>query len=131
MQEGSKEKPVKIAVIDDDPSMVKVLRIMLTSSGYEVVEATSGTRGFMVAKRELPDLVLLDIMMPDVDGFEVCRRLKLDPDTKNIPVIFVSAKTGLEHVEMGLSMGADGYITKPFELKDILDKIEEVVGSRG
>ena len=131
MQEGSKEKPIKIAVIDDDPSMVKVLRIMLTSSGYEVVEATSGTRGFMVAKRELPDLVLLDIMMPDVDGFEVCRRLKLDPDTKNIPVIFVSAKTGLEHVEMGLSMGADGYITKPFELKDILDKIEEVVGSRG
>ena len=131
MQEDSNKKPVKIAVIDDDPSMVKVLRIMLVSSGYEVVEATSGTRGFMVAKMELPDLVLLDIMMPDVDGFEVCRRLKLDPDTKNIPVIFVSAKTGSEHVEMGLSMGAEGYITKPFELKDILEKIEEVIGPVG
>ena len=131
MQDSSKEKPVKIAVIDDDPSMVKVLRIMLTSSGYEVVEAMSGTKGFMITKRELPDLVLLDIMMPDVDGFEVCRRLKLDPDTEKIPVIFVSAKTGSEHIEMGLSMGAEGYITKPFELQDILDKIEEVIGPAG
>ena len=131
MQKSSKEKSVKIAIIDDDPSMVKVLRIMLTSSGYEVVEATSGTKGFMITKRELPDLVLLDIMMPDVDGFEVCRRLKLDPDTKNIPVIFVSAKTGAEHIEMGLSLGAEGYITKPFELQDILDKIVEVIGPAG
>lgn len=131
MQGSSKEKPVKIAVVDDDPSMVRVLRIMLTSSGYEVVEAMSGTKGFLIVKRELPDLVLLDIMMPDVDGFEVCRRLKLDPDTENIPVIFVSAKTGSEHIEMGLSLGAEGYITKPFELQDILDKIEEVIGPVG
>ncbi|MBU4193519.1 MAG: response regulator [Actinobacteria bacterium] len=128
MRKSNKDKSIKIAVIDDDPSMVKVLRIMLATSGYEVVEALSGVKGVMIVKGESPDLVLLDIMMPDVDGFEVCRRLKLDPETKDIPVIFVSAKTGSEHIEMGLSMGAEGFLIKPFELQEILDKIEEVTG---
>ena len=83
-----------------------------------------------MVKSERPDLVLLDIMMPDVDGFEVCRKLKLDPDTCDIPVVFVSAKTGAEHIERGLSLGAQGYITKPFGLQDILDIIEDTIGTQ-
>jgi CheY-like chemotaxis protein len=66
-------------------------------------------------------------MMPDIDGFEVLRKLKLDPETGGVPVIFVSARTGREHIDSGLSLGAQGYITKPFKPEDLIDKIEEVL----
>lgn len=126
--EGVGDKALRVAVVDDDPELVKVLRVILSIKGIDVLEAYSGMGGYMMIKKELPDVVLLDIMMPDVDGFEICRKLKLDPETQEIPVIFVSAKTGQEHVERGLSLGAQGYITKPFNPKVLLAKIFEVAG---
>jgi len=121
-------KTMQVAVIDDDPDILKVLRVILGARGIEVQEALSGLKGFVMVKRELPDVVLLDIMMPDIDGFEVLRKLKLDPETAGIPVIFLSAKTGKEHVERGLSLGAQGYVTKPFDPEELVVKIEEVAG---
>lgn len=126
--DGAERKPLRVAVIDDDPELVKVLRVIMTINGIEVLEAYSGMGGYMMVRNELPDVVLLDIMMPDVDGFEICRKLRLDEATAHIPIIFVSAKTGQEHVERGLSLGAQGYITKPFNPKVLLAKIMEVAG---
>jgi CheY-like chemotaxis protein len=127
MAQADSKKNLRIAVIDDDPDMVKVIRVMLRVRGAEVLEALSGLGGFALVKRELPDVVLLDIMMPDIDGFEVLRKLKLDPEVGDIPVIFVSARTGREHIERGLSLGAQGYITKPFKPEDLMGKIDEVL----
>ena len=107
--------------------MVKVIRVILRVAGIEVLEAFSGIRGFTLVKRELPDAVLLDIMMPDIDGFEVLRKLKLDPETNHIPVIFVSARTGREHIDKGLSLGAQGYVTKPFKPDHLVGQIKEVL----
>lgn len=120
--------PRKVLIVDDDPSISKLLSMALSSEGYEVYEALNGIKGYKVARREKPDVVLLDIMMPEVDGFEVFRRIKLDPTTNGIPVLFVSAKSSEEDVNKGLSMGADGYITKPFAISYLLDKVNEVIG---
>lgn len=127
MAQADSKKNLRIAVIDDDPDMVKVIRVMLRVRGAEVLEALSGLGGFALVKRELPDVVLLDIMMPDIDGFEVLRKLKLAPEVGDIPVIFVSARTGREHIERGLSLGAQGFITKPFKPEDLMGKIDEVL----
>jgi len=101
--------------------------LILNRAGYEVVEATSGIKGYALIKNELPDLVLLDIMLPDIDGFEVMRKLRLDERTKHIPIVFVSAVTAMEHIERGLSLGAQGYITKPFKPQMLLEKVSEAL----
>lgn len=129
MSEKRFDPPLKVAVVDDDPEMVKAIKMMLNLAGAEVLEAISGVTGYLLIKRELPDAVLLDIMMPDIDGFEVCRKLKLNPTTKDIPVIFVTARSGQEHIDRGLSLGAQGYITKPFGPDDLIDKISQVTGA--
>lgn len=116
-------------MIDDDPEMVKAVKMMLKLEGVEVLEADSGVTGYLLIKRELPDAVLLDVMMPDIDGYEVCRKLKLNHSTKDIPIIFVTAKTGQEHIDRGLSLGAQGYITKPFGPGDLIDKITKVTSA--
>lgn len=124
------KETLRIAVVDDDPDIVKVIRVILTVHGMEVMEALSGMKGYMMIRNEKPDAVLLDIMMPDIDGYEILRKIKLDPETSDIPVIFVSAKTGQEHVEMGLSLGAQGYVTKPFRPEDLVEAIEKAVAER-
>ncbi|HEY5533054.1 MAG TPA: response regulator [Candidatus Anoxymicrobiaceae bacterium] len=129
MAEPTFKKPLRVVVVDDDPEMVKAIEVMLRIAGIDVKGAFSGVTGYMLAKRELPDAIVLDIMMPDIDGYEVCRKLKLNPDTKHIPVIFVTARTGQEHIERGLSLGAQGYITKPFEPSELIEKLSEVTGS--
>lgn len=114
--------------MDDDRDMCKLLRVMLEPKGFSVLEVYSGARALTVTRRELPDVVLLDIMMPDLDGFDVCRELKLDAKTKEIPIIFVTAKTGREHLERGMSLGAQGYITKPLRPEVLIEKLYEVTG---
>jgi CheY-like chemotaxis protein len=121
---------VRVLVVDDDPSMRRLLRVMLEPKGFSVTEANSGAHALNVARRELPDVVLLDIMMPDIDGFGVCRELKLNATTKEIPVIFVTAKAGREHFEKGMSLGAQGYITKPFHPDVLFEKLYEITGKR-
>lgn len=126
MPDRSSQGTVRVAIVDDDPGIVKVISVILKTNGFEVVDALSGAMALTLIKTERPDVVLLDIMMPDVDGFEVCRQMKADPGTKDIPIIFVSAKTGMDHVEKGLELGADGYIIKPFAPAVLIAKIREV-----
>lgn len=121
-------EPIRVLVVDDDPQIVKVMRLMLKIRGYEVLEALRGAEGVQVAQEKKPDVILLDIMMPDIDGYDVFRQLRLDPATMDIPVIFVSAKASQEHVDTGLSLGAEGYITKPFQPEDLLEEISRVLG---
>jgi len=128
LEEKRFKTPIRVAVVDDDPDMVKAIRVMLNLAGAEVLEAISGVSGYLLIKRELPDAVLLDIMMPDIDGFEVCRKLKLNPSTKDIPVVFVTARSGHEHIDLGLSLGAQGCISKPFTPDDLINKIAQVTG---
>jgi two-component system, OmpR family, alkaline phosphatase synthesis response regulator PhoP len=120
---------MKIAVVDDDPELLRSIEVMLSVAGAKVLGARNGIAGYLMIRRERPDVVLLDIMMPDMDGYEVCRKLKLDPLTKGIPIIFLTAKSGHSHIELGLSLGAQDYITKPFEDGELIGKITKVVKS--
>jgi CheY-like chemotaxis protein len=100
----------------------------LKSGGYEVLEATDGLSAIQVACAEQPDLVLMDVMMPALDGYEACRRLKADPETADIPVIMLTAKTQAAEQKTGMDAGASGYITKPFTPKDLVAQVSEFLG---
>lgn len=126
-EKPSDSRGCKVLIIDDDPSINKLVKIALTRKGYVVSEALNGMRGCKIAKRELPDVIILDIMIPDIDGFEVFRRIRLDQDTKNIPVLFLSALTTEDAIHKGLFMGAKGYISKPFTPEQLIEAIEEIV----
>jgi len=131
MSAGSDRGPVRVAIVDDDPGIVKVISVILKTNGFEVVNALSGAGAIDMIRAEQPDVVLLDIMMPDIDGFEVCRQIKGDPATKDIPVIFVSAKTGMDHMDKGMELGAAGYIIKPFIPAALIAKIKETTDRSG
>ncbi len=130
MEEDVEKRRLRVLIIDDDPFIIKVVRVMLKVHGMEVFEAPNGTQGLAATKELLPDVVLLDIMMPDLNGFEVCKAIRLDDETREIPIIFVSAVTAPEQIKKGLSLGAQGYLTKPFETDGIVSKIQEVTNSK-
>lgn len=113
-----------ILVIDDMPANLQMLNDMLSNAGYIVRSATSGKQGLDSAQAEYPDLILLDICMPGIDGYEVCRQLKSDPDTQNIPVIFISGLIDHEDKIKGFQVGGVDYITKPFQRAEVLARIE-------
>tara|TARA_B110000037_G_scaffold213074_1_gene267032 strand:- start:56982 stop:58166 length:1185 start_codon:yes stop_codon:yes gene_type:complete len=115
--------PSKVLVVDDQPVNVKLLQRKLERVGMSVVTAFRGEQALKLAKEELPDIILLDIMMPEVDGFEVWRRLKEKKSTKSIPVIFITAKTSREGKLKGLDTGAADYITKPIDLDETIARI--------
>lgn len=112
-----------VLVVDDTPSNIQVLAEALRTE-YRVRVANSGRMALeIIATKGLPDIVLLDVMMPDMDGYEVCRRLKNDSLTKDVPVIFITAKTGAQDEEQGLRLGAVDYVTKPFHLPIVLARV--------
>ncbi len=115
----------KVLVIEDHAPTVELIRTVLQTVGYEVTIALDGPLGLRKAADERPDLILLDVMMPELDGFEVCRRLKADPRTNRIPVIIVSVKASPENFEFAEKAGADGYLTKPFENQALLALMEK------
>lgn len=114
----------RILVIEDDLFIRENIYEVLELSGYNVFTASNGKEGLDLAFELTPDLIVCDIMMPLADGFEVKERLSLNPSTKNIPFIFLSAKTETKELSMGITLGADDYITKPFEIKDLLKSIK-------
>ena len=116
----------KILVVDDEPHLVDMVATRLRANRYEAVTAVRGGEGIEKAKREKPDLILLDVLMPDMDGYGVLSRLKEAPETKEIPVIMLTVRRWNEDIERALSAGAVDYIGKPFEPKDLLDKIQKV-----
>jgi len=120
-------KREKILVVEDEADLREVLSYNLTRDGYRVVTAETGTDGLKKARKDAPDLVLLDLMLPDVDGVEVCRRLKKDPLTATLPIIMVTAKGEEADVVLGLGVGADDYVPKPFSPRTLLARVKAVL----
>lgn len=113
----------KILVVDDEVYIVHILDFSLRMEGYEVVTALDGEQALERIESERPDLIVLDIMMPKLDGYEACRRLRANPDTRDIPIILLSAKGRNVDQKMGIDAGADEYITKPFSPRKLVEKI--------
>ena len=114
----------KILIAEDEESLLKLESILLTSKGYDVRGVSNGQQALDAIAEERPDLVLLDIMLPEIDGFEVCQRIKDDPETKDIPVIMLTAKKSREDMARGEKVGADWYITKPFKSAMVIETIQ-------
>ena len=117
-------KPQTILAIDDMPDILKMIKKRLEHWGYRALTAYSGEEGLALAEAEQPDLILLDILMPQMKGREVCARLKANPKTKDIPVIFLTALGLADHVKAGLRLGAEDYIIKPFEPTVLHERIQ-------
>lgn len=118
---------VTILMVDDNPANIKLLADMLSSRGYKVQQATNGPDALALARSQLPDIILLDIFMPGMDGYTVCRKLKADRLTQDIPVIFISALTDVDDIVRGFDVGGSDYITKPFRFKEVLARIANML----
>lgn len=114
----------KILIVEDEESLLKLESILLTSRGYEVKGVADGRSALESIAAVKPDLVLLDIMLPEMDGFEVCRQIKSDEATRHIPVIMLTAKKSREDMIKGEQVGADWYITKPFKSAMVIETIQ-------
>ncbi|MFC1571391.1 response regulator transcription factor [Candidatus Margulisiibacteriota bacterium] len=121
------DKKKRILLIEDDRDMVAAIRLRLEANHFEVLVAHNGTDGLNLARAENPDLIILDIMLPKLDGFSVCRMLKFDEKYKNLVIIILSAKVQKSDIARGKEVGADAYITKPFKAEELLAKINELL----
>lgn len=119
----------KLLIADDEPHIVKVLEIRLKKAGYDVRTANDGEQTLERIKEDKPDLVVLDVMMPPPNGFQLCRMLKDDAKYKDIPIILLTAKASESDQFWGMESGASAYITKPYSPEDLLGKIRELVGA--
>ena len=117
----------KILLVDDEIDTLLPLKLSLEVEDYLVLGASNGFEALQLAKTNIPDLILLDIMMPGMDGYEVCIQLKTDPVTRNIPVIMLTAKDAVREKVKGLDIGADDYVTKPFNLNELKARIKSVL----
>lgn len=115
-------------IVDDEEGIVKVVKMYLEHHGYEVITAGDGQEGLERAKADKPDVIVLDLMLPRMDGYKVCGLLKRDARYAKIPVILFTAKAQEKDVKLGEEVGADAYITKPFEPEVLLSKIKELTG---
>ena len=119
--------PKKILVVDDEPHFLLLVKSRLEGNGYQTVEATDGVEALRKAKEEKPDLILLDLMLPKMDGYKVCGFLKKDSRYAKIPIVLFSARAQAADIKMGEEVGADGYLTKPFEPDSLLEKIRKLL----
>lgn len=119
----------KILIVDDEAHIVELVRVCLEDSDYEIVEAYDGAEALNKARQEKPDLILLDIMLPKMDGYEVCKNLKHSEDTRHIPVVMLTAKGQEVDKVKGFQSGADAYMTKPFSPLRLLTELEEKLSS--
>ena len=120
----------KILVIEDDPASLRLMQYTLGHGGYEVLTALNGMEGLKKAQSEEPDLVILDIMLPGIDGFEICHRLRAEPQTAQLPIIMLSGKAREVDKETGLKVGADDYLIKPASPSEIIDKVESLLAQK-
>jgi two-component system OmpR family response regulator len=114
----------KILIVEDDQTLLEVLRYNLVKEGYKVLTTINGVQALEIARQEKPDLIILDLMLPDLDGFEVCRILRKE---MTVPILMLTAKTEEVDKVMGLELGADDYITKPFSLRELLARIRAML----
>ena len=117
----------RILVVEDEDSLLKLESILLSSKGYDVTGVMDGKAALVQMATNPPDLVVLDIMLPELDGFEVCRQIKENPATKGIPVIMLTAKKNSQDYARGMEVGADAYITKPFKSAKVMETIETLL----
>ena len=125
--ENFSDRRSKILLVDDEIDTLLPLKMSLEVEDYLVLGASNGYEALELAKTNIPDLILLDIMMPGMDGYEVCARLKKDPVLRNIPVIMLTAKDAVREKVKGLDIGADDYVTKPFNLNELKARIKSVI----
>lgn len=120
---------MRVVCIEDEPEMIDLVRLILGRKGFEVIGANGGVEGLETVRREKPDLVLLDLMMPDMDGWEVYQQIKADEELREIPVVVVTAKAQSIDKVLGLHIAkVDDYITKPFGPQELLESVEKILG---
>jgi two-component system phosphate regulon response regulator PhoB len=117
----------RIMIVEDEADIREILEYSLTREGYRVTSATDGASGLDLIRRDLPELVLLDLMLPDIDGLEICRQLKADRATEDIAIVMVTAKGEESDIVLGLGLGADDYIPKPFSSKELVARVRSVL----
>jgi len=116
----------RVLVVDDEPDVRMLLRTNLRAGGFDVLEASNGAEGLAIAKHELPTVIILDLMMPEMNGIEVCRALRKHPPTSRIPILMLTAKTTEEDKVAGFEVGADDYVTKPFSPREVVLRVRAV-----
>jgi two-component system, OmpR family, alkaline phosphatase synthesis response regulator PhoP len=119
--------PKKILLVDDEADIVTSIKARLEANNYAVIVASDGQQALELARKEMPDLIILDLMLPKIDGYRVCRMLKFDDKYKHIPIFMFTARAQESDKKLGEEVGADAYILKPFELKSLMDKIKETL----
>lgn len=120
-------RTLKILVVDDEPMARALLRLMLVRDGFEVIEAIDGVDALQKLQNDLPSLVILDVMMPGIDGIEICRRLRQQPETAELPILMLSAKTDANSISLGLEVGATRYLKKPIASEELTQHVREVL----
>lgn len=118
----------KILVVDDEPDALEVIGFKLKEAGFTPVFAADGGKAIAAVRQERPDLIVLDVMLPEIDGMEVCKLLRRDPSTAAIPIIMLTAKAGEMDRVLGLELGADDYVTKPFSPRELVLRIKKLLG---
>ncbi len=124
------ESNYKILAVDDEPDVLSLLKLMLSSQGYNVVTASDGQEALEKARTEKPSLILLDVMLPKLDGYKIARMLKFDENYKHIPIIMLTAKVQEKDRQTGMEMGADDYVTKPFDTAALLEKVRAALNKK-
>ena len=121
--------PKEILIVDDEPSIVVPIQFLMEQQGYIVMVAENGESALDIIYKYKPDLILLDIMLPRIDGYEVCEIVRLDPRYRDIKIIFLTAKGREVEIAKGLALGADAYITKPFSNTELVSKVKELLAN--
>jgi DNA-binding response OmpR family regulator len=130
MTKGEVATPARILVVDDEPQNLELVEAILTPAGYEVLLASNGDEALALGNEKRPDLIILDLMMPGLSGFEVCARLKMHPQTGGVPVLFVTALSQIGDKERALAAGGDDFLTKPFQRAELLARVEALMKVR-
>jgi len=121
--------PKEILIVDDEPSIVVPIQFLMEQQGYNVLVAENGEDALDIIYKYKPDLILLDIMLPRIDGYEVCEIVRLDPRYRDIKIIFITAKGREVEIAKGLALGADAYITKPFSNTELVSQVKELLAN--
>ncbi len=118
----------KVLLVDDEPNILLSLKFLMQKEGYEVLVAENGDEALALARQRLPDLVILDVMLPSPNGYEVCQAMRADPQLTGLYIMMLTAKSNPAEREKGLAMGANDYVSKPFSNRELVDKVRAVLG---
>ncbi len=121
----------KILIAEDEPDIRELVAFMLRFAGYEVVAAVNGEEAVQTASRELPDLILMDVRMPRMTGYDACRLMKADPNLRDVPIVFLSAKGQESEIQSGLDAGAEEYLLKPFSPEELTNRVRGILSKFG